>query len=222
MNIKIFNNFTMMFPNINEMNNLVYLQNLKKMKPQLAKFESEFNSLIPQLKNKGIDQELVSQLNHMSFHFINFGIQMLGIVIQIIKNNKFDFSDIKERINHTSNHLNNMSNNIQNKTIPEINNENTEKSEDSIIYQNYEVKFESYSNDIEKLITFAPHITVDDLIKEFLININRKDLFDNEDEEISFYYDDERLDTLERKTKKLYQIFGNITNPVVYFQFITS
>ena len=214
----------MMFPNINEMNNLVYLQNLKKMKPQLAKIESEFNSLLPQLKNKGIDQELVSQLNHISFHFINFGIQMLGIVIQIIKNNKFDFSDIKERISHTSNYLNNMSNNIQNKTIPEINNENTEKSEDSIIYQNYEVKFESYSNDIEKLliITFAPDITVDDLIKEFLININRKDLFDNEDEEISFYYDDERLDSPERKTKKLYQIFGNITNPVVYFQFITS
>ena len=177
---------------------------------------------LEKLKNKGIDQELVSRLNHISFHFINFGIQMLGIVIQIIKNNKFDFSDIKERISHTSNHLNNMSNNIQNITIPEINNENTEKSEDSIIYQNYEVKFESYSNDIEKLITFAPHITVDDLIKEFLININRKDLLDNEDEEISFYYDDERLDTPERKTKKLNQIFGNITNPVVYFQFITS
>ena len=209
---------------MNEMNNLVYFQNLMKMKPQLEKLESEFDSLLPQIKQNGIIQEAIEQLNHISFHFINFGIEMLGIGIQINKNNNIINSfDIKERISHTISHLKVMSFNIPNNmTQQSITETASQKSEETNTnnFQNYEIKFESSNNDIEQLITFDGQATIDELIKVFLLKIKRKDLFDDEEKEIYFFYNDKRINTPKIKSKILYEIFEDIKNPLILCQFI--
>ena len=209
---------------MNEMNNLVYFQNLMKMKPQLEKLESEFDSLLPQIKQNGIIQEAIEQLNHISFHFINFGIEMLGIGIQINKNNNIINSfDIKERISHTISHLKVMSFNIPNNmTQQSITETASQKSEETNTnnFQNYEIKFKSSNNDIEQLITFDGQATIDELIKVFLLKIKRKDLFDDEEKEIYFFYNDKRINTSKIKSKNLYEIFEDIKNPLILCKFI--
>ena len=209
---------------MNEMNNLVYFQNLMKKKSQLGKLESEFDSLLPQIKQNGIIQEAIEQLNHISFHFINFGIEMLGIGIQINKNNNIINSfDIKERISHTISHLKVMSFNIPNNmTQQSITETASQKSEETNTnnFQNYEIKFESSNNDIEQLITFDGQATIDELIKVFLLKIKRKDLFDDEEKEIYFFYNDKRINTPKIKSKILYEIFEDIKNPLILCQFI--
>ena len=214
----------MLFPNMNEMNNLVYFQNLMKKKSQLGKLESEFDSLLPQIKQNGIIQEAIEQLNHISFHFINFGIEMLGIGIQINKNNNIINSfDIKERISHTISHLKVMSFNIPNNmTQQSITETASQKSEETNTnnFQNYEIKVESSNNDIEQLITCDGQATIDELIKVFLLKIKRKDLFDDEEKEIYFFYNDKRINTPKIKSKILYEIFEDIKNPLILCQFI--
>ena len=209
---------------MNEMNNLVYFQNLMKMKSQLEKLESEFDSLLPQIKQNGIIQEAIEQLNHISFHFINFGIEMLGIGIQINKNNNIIKSfDIKERISHTISHLKVMSFNIPNNmTQQSITETASQKSEETNTnnFQNYEIKFKSSNNDIEQLITFDGQATIDELIKVFLLKIKRKDLFDYEEKEIYFFYNDKRINTPKIKSKNLYEIFEDIKNPLILCKFI--
>ena len=46
--------------------------------------------------------------------------------------------------------------------------------------EKYYVNFETSNKDIEKLIVCAPSLTLDELIKKFLGEIERKDLFDIE------------------------------------------
>ena len=66
------------------------------------------------------------------------------------------------------------------------------------------------------------NITIDDLIKQFLNEIGRKDLFDNEDTEFVFYYERERINNKEKKPIKISKIFKDDENPFIYLFFIQN
>ena len=64
---------------MNMMNNYMLIQNLMNMKYDLTNIESQFNFLLANIQNIGINPEINIQINNISIQFINFGIQMLNI-----------------------------------------------------------------------------------------------------------------------------------------------
>ena len=65
-------------------------------------------------------------------------------------------------------------------------------------------------------------ITLDELIKMLLIKIGRNDLIGKEQMEFTFLYNATRLNTIEDKSKKTFELFGNSPNPVIYYFKINS
>ena len=210
----------MLFPNIKIVNNLVHFQTLLKKKEKLANLESQFNSLLALIKQDGLSPEIPSELNSLSFHFINFGVKLLNIGIEFNKENKFDNSGVKKGLDSLVKNLKEISDDIAD--IPSdlnapINAYQEEKetnfSKDGT--KKYYVNFETSNKDIEKLIVCAPSITLDELIKKFLIEIGRKELFDIEEKKMLFYYNGERINNKEKKSNKISEIFKKVDNPLI-------
>ena len=205
----------MLFPNINKMNNLLHFQSLLKKKKKLDNYEIEFNSLLTGMKNKGISPEDIKQLNALSFHFINFGVKLLNIGIQFNNNNLINNHSIKESINELIANLKEISFSIPDKKITETNSVNSKIESEYQNIKEYGIKFETSNKEIEKLLYFDSNLTVDDVIKQFLIEIGRRDLFDNEDKEIVFYYEKDIINNSEIKPMKISKIFKDDENPLI-------
>ena len=103
----------MLFPNINKMNNLMYFQTLLKKKKKLDNYELQYNSLLTEIKNRGIVRKDIKELNALSFHFINFGVKLLNIGIQFNNNNLISNSSVKETLNELIANLKEISDNIR-------------------------------------------------------------------------------------------------------------
>ena len=210
----------MLFPNIKIVNNLVHFQTLLKKKEKLANLESQFNSLLTLIKQDGLSSEIPNELNSLSFHFINFGVKLLNIGIEFNKENKFDNSGVKKGLDSLVKNLKEISDDIadipSDLNVP-INAYQKEKetnfSKDGT--KKYYVNFETSNKDIEKLIVCSPNITLDELIKKFLIEIGRKELFDIEEKKMLFYYNGERINNKEKKSNEISEIFKKIDNPLI-------
>ena len=212
----------MLFPNIKMVKNMSNFQLLLKKKGKLANLELKFNSLISQIKKDGLSPspEIPKELNSLAFHFINFGGKLLNIGIEYNKDNKFDNSDVKNALNKLIKNLKEISKDIP--SIPHNMNapsnpiqEEKETNSSNEEIEKYYVNFETSNKDIEKLIVCAPSITLDELIKKFLGEIERKDLFDIEEKEMLFYYNGERINNKEKKSNKISEIFKKIDNPLI-------
>ena len=177
-----------MMQNMNMMNNYMLIQNLMNMKYGLTNIESQFNFLLTNIQNIGINPEINIQINNISIQFINFGIQMLNIGTKPNNNISNNFV-IKRQIDNIINDLKKISMSIPvDNIIQEINLISFPKENDQLnsIYK-YNVVFEM-DNGITKIICADQNITVDELIKKFLTRIGRNDLFDRDREEFRFIY----------------------------------
>ena len=195
--------------NMNMMNNYMLIQNLMNMKYDLTNIESQFNFLLTNIQNIGINPEINIQINNISIQFINFGIQMLNIGTKPNNNISNNFV-IKQQIDNIINDLKKISMSIPVDNInQEINLISFPKENDQLnsIYK-YNVVFEM-DNGITKIICADQNITVDELIKKFLTRIGRNDLFDRDGEEFRFIYNALEINTREEKLKKLHQIFND-------------
>lgn len=198
-----------MMQNMNMMNNYMLIQNLMNMKYDLTNIESQFNFLLTNIQNIGINPEINIQINNISIQFINFGIQMLNIGTKPNNNISNNFV-IKKQIDNIINDLKKISMSIPVDNInQEINLISFPKENDQLnsIYK-YNVVFEM-DNGITKIICADQNITVDELIKKFLTRIGRNDLFDRDTEEFRFIYNASVINTREEKLKKLHQIFND-------------
>ena len=198
----------------------MHFQTLLKKKAKLANLELQFNSLLSKIQIKGILPETPKELNSLSFHFINFGVKLLNIGIEFNHNNMLDNSGIKVAINNLIKNLKEISSNIPNTN--DINQRTIDTNSSIEEIEKYNVKFETSNKDIDKLIVCNPHITLDELIKEFLLEIDRKDLFDIEEKEILFYYNGEIINNKEKKSIKLIELFKKINNPLIFLFFLQN
>jgi len=204
------------------MNNLMYFQTLLKKKKKLDNYELQYNSLLTEIKNRGIVQKVIKELNALSFHFINFGVKLLNIGIQFNNNNLISNSGVKETLNELIANLKEISDNIPEKSFSQTNSIKSQIESEKENIKEYTVKFQTSNKDIEKLLICDSNITIDDLIKQFLNEIGRKDLFDNEDTEFVFYYERERINNKEKKQIKISKIFKDDENPFIYLFLIQN
>ena len=210
----------MLFPNIEMVKNMKNFQLLLKKKGKLANLESKLNSLISQIKRDGLLPEIPKELNTLAFHFINFGVKLLNIGIEYNKDNKFDNSEVKIALDKLVTNLEEISKDIpnipynMNAPMSQIQEEKETNSSFEEI-EKYYVNFETSNKDIEKLIVCANSITLDELIKKFLVEIERKDLFDIEEKKMLFYYNGERINNKEKKSNKISEIFKKVDNPLI-------
>ena len=198
-----------MMQNMNMMNNYMLIQNLMNMKYGLTNIESQFNFLLANIQNIGINPEINIQINNISIQFINFGIQMLNIGTKPNNNISNNFV-IKQQIDNIINDLKKISMSIPVDNIDqEMNLISFPKENDQInsIFK-YNVVFEM-DNGVKSIICVDQNITVDELIKKFLTRIGRNDLFDRDREEFRFIYNALEINTREEKLKKLHQIFND-------------
>ena len=212
----------MLFPNINKMNNLMYFQTLLKKKKKLDNYELQYNYLLSEIKSRGIARKDIKELNALSFHFINLGVKLLNIGIQFNNNNLISNSGVKETLNELIANLKEISDNIPEKSFSQTNSIKSQIESEKENIKEYTVKFQTSNKDIEKLLICDSDITIDDLIKQFLNEIGRKDLFDNEDKEFVFYYERERINNKEKKPIKISKIFKDDENPFIYLFFIQN
>ena len=195
--------------NMNMMNNYMLIQNLMNMKYDLTNIESQFNFLLTNIQNIGINPEINIQINNISIQFINFGIQMLNIGTKPNNNISNNFV-IKRQIDNIINDLKKISMSIPVDNIDqEMNLISFPKENDQInsIFK-YNAVFEM-DNGAKSIICVGQNITVDELIKKFLTKIGRNDLFDRDTEEFRFIYNASVINTREEKLKKLNQIFND-------------
>ena len=205
-----------MMQNMNMMNNYMLIQNLMNMKYDLTNIESQFNFLLTNIQNIGINPEINIQINNISIQFINFGIQMLNIGTKPNNNISNNFV-IKQQIDNIINDLKKISMSIPVDNInQEINLISFPKENDQLnsVYK-YNVVFEM-DNGITKIICVDQNITVDELIKKFLTRIGRNDLFDRDTEEFRFIYNASVINTREEKLKKVNQIFNDNQTQRIY------
>ena len=201
-----------MFQNMNPMNNYFQIQNLMNMKQELTNIELQFNSYLAQIQKMGIFPSAATQIFNISFQFINFGIGLINIGMQL-SNNMFNSFDIKLSINNIIDNLTNISNKIPCNMVGVINNQNFDENiQDDGFRYNVVIKA---SNGLNTAIVCDKYKTVDYLIKEYLTKIGRNDLFDK-DEELFFWYNANKFNSSENKSKKLYEIFNE--SPTQYLE----
>ena len=196
--------------NMNMMDNMMQFQNLMNMKMQLANIESQFNLLLTNMQNIGLNPDLYNNLNNISFQFINFGIQLLNLGIPR-SNNILNNNNLNQQIDNIIINLNSIKS-----TNPFSINQNM----DMINFQNMDENAELNNNKPKYNVKFTgsgkitiiccdKDITLDELIKIFLIKIGRTDLIGKEEKEFSFIYNAKKLNKIENKSKKLFEIFVN-------------
>ena len=93
--------------NMNMMDNMMQFQNLMNMKMQLANIESQFNLLLTNMQNIGLNPDSYNNLNNISFQFINFGIQLLNIGIPR-SNNVLNNINLNQQIDNIIINLNSI------------------------------------------------------------------------------------------------------------------
>ena len=182
---------------LSQMADMMQKQRIMNMKNQLTFLESQFNLLLMNMQNIGLEHNFYANLINISFQFIDFGIQLLNIGIP-----------------HRFNIWNNI--NIESLLVKHIKDlENIEQKYfiDSKIF--YNVIFE-FSKSETYLVPCEGNKTIDFLMKEFLKKIGRCDLFDMEDKEFSFIYNSSKFNSRENKCKNLNDFFGKATTQLVF------
>ena len=200
--------------NMNMMDNMMQFQNLMNMKMQLANIESQFNLLLTNMQNIGLNPDSYNNLNNISFQFINFGIQLLNIGIPR-SNNILNNINLNQQIDNIIINLNSIKSTnpfIMNQNMNMINFQNMDKNAELNNNKKIYNFFFTSSSGLKTLIYCDIDITLDELIKMFLIKIGRNDLIGKEQKEFLFLYDGKTLNTIENKSKKIFEIFGIFIN----------
>ena len=201
------------------MNNNILIQNLMNMKMLLTSIESQFNLLITNTQNMGILPDTYPNLINISNQFINFGIQLLNTGIQN-NNNIANNLDLYQQINNFISSLENIKMNIPNNMMQNMNLINFPNINENIgIFNNklkYNVEFTG-SGGKKTLIVCEQEETVDELIKKLLMTIGRNDLFDQDEKELVFIYNAEKLNITEKRSKKVKEIFRYSLSPKISF-----
>ena len=210
-----------MMANIFMMNNNILVQNLMNMKMLLTSIESQFNLLITNTQNMGILPDTYPNLINISNQFINFGIQLLNTSIQYNKNNNIANNlDLYQQINNFISSLENIKMNIPNNMMQNMNLINFPNINENIgIFNNklkYNVKFTG-SDGKKTLIVCEQEETVDELIKKLLMEIGRNDLLDQDEKELEFIYNAEKLNITEKRSKKVKEIFRYYLYPQISY-----
>ena len=198
-----------MMANMNMIDNMAQLQNLMNLKMQLANIEAQYNLILTNMQNIGLTPDSYTNLNNVSFQFINFGIQLLNIGIPR-SNNILNNINLNQQIDNIIINLNSikltnpfsMNQNMNMMNFKNIN-ENAELNNNK---PKYNVKFVSDLGKIT-LIVCDMDITLDELIKMLLIRIGRNELIGREQMEFVFLYNGHKINTMEKKSKKLNEIF---------------
>ena len=214
-----------MMANMNMLDNMTQLQNLMNLKMQLANIEAQYNLILTNMQNIGLTPDSYTNLNNVSFQFINFGIQLLNIGIPR-SNNILNNINLNQQIDNIIINLNSIKS-----TNPFSMNQNM----NMINFQNMNINAELNNNKSKYNVTFVSNaglktlivcdmdITLDELIKMFLIKIGRNDLIGKEQMEFTFLYNATRLNTIEDKSKKIFELLGKkVLNPVIYYFKINS
>ena len=194
------------------MDNMAQLQNLMNMKMQLANIEAQYNLILTNMQNIGLTPDSYTNLNNVSFQFINFGIQLLNIGIPR-SNNILNNINLNQQIDNIIINLNSikltnpfsMNQNMNMMNFKNIN-ENAELNNNK---PKYHVKFVSDLGKIT-LILCDVDITLDEVIKMFYIRIGRNDLIGKKQKELRFRYNAKSLNIIKNKSKKLNEIFLDI------------
>ena len=139
------------------------MQNFLNLKIQLTSIDFQFNSLITQIQNLGMNLNINYQINSLSFQILYFGIQMLNLSLKS-DNNMINKQSIKEQINGTIIQLKNISGNISNNNISQ--NINT----------NYNVENDKLKNEIN---TLNEKQTINIFKDSKIISINEYDMISN-------------------------------------------
>ena len=203
------------------MNNNILVQNLMNMKMLLTSIESQFNLLLTNTQNMGILPDTYPNLINISNQFINFGIQLLNTSIQYNKNNNIaNNMGLNQQINDFISSLENIKMNIPNNMMQNMNLINFPNINENIeIFNNklkYNVSFTG-GDGIKTLIVCEQEETVDELIKKLLMDIGRNDLLDQDEKELVFLYNAEKLNITEKRSKKVKGIFRNSLCPKIYY-----
>ena len=198
-----------MMANMNMLDNMAQLQNLMNLKMQLANIEAQYNLILTNMQNIGLTPDSYTNLNNVSFQFINFGIQLLNIGIPR-SNNILNNINLNQQIDNIIINLNSIKS-----TNPFSMNQNM----NMINFQNMNINAEVNNNKPKYNVTFVSDfgkitlifcdmdITLDELIKMLLIRIGRNDLIGREQMEFVFLYNGNKINTMEKKSKKLNEIF---------------
>ena len=198
-----------MMANMFMMNNKILIQNLMNMKMLLTSIESQFNLLITNTQNMGILPDTYPNLINISNQFINFGIQLLNTGIQN-NNNIANNLDLNQQINNFISSLENIKMNIPNNMMQNMNLINFPNINENIgIFNNkpiYNVKFTG-SDGKKTLIICEQEETVDELIKKLLMEIGRNDLLGQDEKELMFICNAEKINITEKRSKKVKEIF---------------
>ena len=190
-----------MMANIFMMNNNILVQNLMNMKMLLTSIESQFNLLITNTQNMGILPDTYPNLINISNQFINFGIQLLNTGIQN-NNNIANNLDLYQQINNFISSLENIKMNIPNDMMQNMNLINFPNINENIGIFNNKLKFNvrfTGSDGKKTLIICEQEETVDELIKKLLMEIGRNDLLDQDEKELEFIYNAEKLNITEKR-----------------------
>ena len=208
-----------MMANMFMMNNNILIQNLMNMKMLLTSIESQFNLLITNTQNMGILPDTYPNLINISNQFINFGIQLLNTGIQN-NNNIANNLDLYQQINNFISSLENIKMNIPNNMMQNMNLINFPNINENIgIFNNklkYNVEFTG-SGGKKTLIVCEQEETVDELIKKLLMDIGRNDLLDQDEKELEFIYNAEKLNITEKRSKKVKEIFRYYLYPQISY-----
>ena len=200
------------------MNNNILIQNLMNMKMLLTSIESQFNLLITNTQNMGILPDTYPNLINISNQFINFGIQLLNTGIQN-NNNIANNLDLYQQINNFISSLENIKMNIPNNMMQNMNLINFPNINENIgIFNNklkYNVKFTG-SDGKNTFILCEQEETVDELIKKLLMEIGRNDLLGQDEKELMFIYNAEKINITEKRSKKVKEIFRYSLYPNIY------
>ena len=208
-----------MMANIFMMNNNILVQNLMNMKMLLTSIESQFNLLITNTQNMGILPDTYPNLINISNQFINFGIQLLNTGIQN-NNNIANNLDLYQQINNFISSLENIKMNIPNDMMQNMNLINFPNINENIGIFNNKLKFNvrfTGSDGKKTLIICEQEETVDELIKKLLMEIGRNDLLDQDEKELEFIYNAEKLNITEKRSKKVKEIFHYALSPQISY-----
>ena len=211
-----------MMANMNMLDNMAQLQNLMNLKMQLANIEAQYNLILTNMQNIGLTPDSYTNLNNVSFQFINFGIQLLNIGIPR-SNNILNNINLNQQIDNIIINLNSiksanpfsMNQNMNMMNFKNIN-ENAELNNNK---PKYNVIF-VYDTGLRTLIFCDMDITLDELIKMLLIRIGRNELIGREEMEFVFVYNGKKLNIRENKSKKLFELLGKkVLNQVIIYYF---
>ena len=201
--------------NMNMMDNMMQFQNLMNMKMQLANIESQFNLLLTNMQNIGLNPDLYTNLNNISFQFINFGIQLLNLGISR-SNNVLNNINLNQQIDNIIINLNSIKSANPfsiNQNMDMINFQNMDENAE---LNNNKPKYNFYfisGSGLKTIIYCDIDIRLDELINMFLFKIGRNDLIGKEQKEFYFTYNNTNLNKI-NKSKKLFEIFGTISTHI--------